>query len=118
MLEPVADLPAGVIGLRANGTVIAQDILQALVLAIAAPDVDKIFGLILFVDPDLDGYLSEIVSGLDKASETEPALFHRWALVVPDDAVSEAEQYRGQGKLNVFPQNRRDDAIAWVAIKP
>jgi peroxiredoxin len=71
--------------------------------------------LIVFVDPDLNGYLVEIVSALDSASEAEPARFQRWALVVPDDVVSQARQYRGVGKLRVFPESRRRDALAGVA---
>jgi hypothetical protein len=117
MLDPVIDLPAGVVGLRANGTVIAQDISQALVLARASPDADKRV-LIVFVDPDLDGYLSEIVSELGKESQAEPALFQRWALVVPDDVLSEAEQYRTAEKLRIFPQRHSNDALAWVSAKP
>jgi hypothetical protein len=115
MLDPITDLPAGVVGLRANGTVIAQDVSQALTLA--SVEADRTYGLIVFVDPDLDGYLAEIVAALDMASEAEPALFQQWALVVPDDFVSEAEQYRGAGRLKVFPQSRRNDALAHVATE-
>lgn len=114
MLEPVANLPVGVVGLRANGTVIAQDVAQALVLARAAPGADKIYGLIVFVDPDLDGYLSEIVSELDKAPDAEPTPFQRSALVVPDNVISEAELHRAGGKLSIFPQSRWRDALTWV----
>jgi hypothetical protein len=117
MLNPVIDLPAGVVGLRANGTVIAQDISQALILARTAPEADKSVGLILFVDPDLDGYLSEIVSGLGAESQANPALFQRWALVVPDDVVSEVEQFRTADKLRIFPQSRSSDALSWVSGK-
>lgn len=113
MLDPVAGLPIGVFGLTANGTVIAQDITQALARARAEPR--KQSGLIVFVDPDLDGYLSEIVSALDKASGAEPAQFINWALVVADDAISEAEQFRERGKLRIFAQSRRGDALAWAA---
>ncbi|MEK4034843.1 hypothetical protein WOA01_18470 [Methylocystis sp. IM2] len=113
MLDVVAGLPIGVFGLTANGTVIAQDITQALERARA--ESQKQSGLIVFVDPDLDGYLSEIVSALDKASGAEPAQFFNWALVVADDAVSEAEQFRERGKLRIFAQSRRGDALAWAA---
>ncbi len=113
MLDPVAGLPKGVLGLTANGTVIAQDIAQALDRARAAPDAAN--GLIVFIDPDLDGYLSEIVSALDKASEADPPRFDRWALVVADDAVDEAEQFRERGKLRIFPRSRHGDALAWVS---
>jgi len=116
MLDPVIDLPAGIVGLKANGTVIAQDISQALVLVRSTP-ADKNVGLILFVDPDLDGYLSEIVSELGKESQATPALFQRWALVVPDDIVSEAEQYRVADQLRIFPQSHKSDALAWVSAK-
>jgi hypothetical protein len=115
MLKPIIDLPAGVVGLRADGVVIAQDLSQALLLAKATPNLDKSVGFILFVDPDLDGYLAEIVSELDKESQTEPAIFQRWALVVPDDVISEAEQYRSADKLRIFPQSRSGDALAWVS---
>jgi len=114
MLSRVADLPAGVVGLTATGTVIGQDVAQALALAAGALGDDKDYGLIVFVDRDFDGYLSELVASLDKASEAESALFQRWALVVADDVVSEAEQYRGEGKMKIFPQSRRHDALASV----
>jgi hypothetical protein len=117
MLDPVIGLPAGVVGLKANGTVIAQDVAQALVLVRTSP-ADKNVGLILFVDPDLDGYLSEIVSELGKESKAAPALFQRWALVVPDDVVSEAEQYRAADQLRIFPHSHSSDALAWVSAKP
>lgn len=113
MLEPVFDLPAGVVGLCAQGTVIAEDVSQALVTAKGAPGAGD--GLILFVDPDLDGYLSEIVAALDNASQTEPSPFQRWVLLAPDGVVKEAEQFRSGSKLKIFPQSCRDDALAWVA---
>lgn len=113
MLEPVSDLPSGVVGLRAQGTVIAGDISEALVIAKAAPGGDG--GLIIFVDPDLDGYLSEIIAALDTASQAAPPLFLRWALLAPDGVVQEAEQLRSGSKLKIFPLSRRDDALAWAA---
>lgn len=113
MLEPVFELPAGVVGLRALGTVIAEDVSQALVIAKGAPGAGD--GLILFVDPDLDGYLSEIVSALDNASQTEPPPFQRWALLAPDGMVTEAKQFRSGSRLEIFPQSQRDDALAWAA---
>lgn len=113
MLDPVAGLPAGVIGLTANGTVIAQDVAQALLLAKAGPAAAS--GFILFVDPDLDGYLAEIVSALETAAAAQPPQYRRWALVVPDAAVSEAEQYKGGGEPTVFPCSRRQEAVSWAS---
>lgn len=117
MLKPIIDLPAGVVGLRANGVVIAQDLSQALLLVKATPDRDGSIGFILIVDPDLDGYLAEIVSELGKESQAEPAFFQRWALVVPDGVISEAEQYRSADKLRIFSQSHSGDALAWVSAK-
>lgn len=111
MLNPVVDLPAGVFGLKANGTVIAQDIAQALLLAKAEPFRK---GFLLFVDPDLDGYLAEIVSALETASAAPSPAFRRWGLVLPDDMVSQADQLRTREQLEIFPQSRRQEALEWV----
>jgi hypothetical protein len=113
MLNPISDLPAGVVGLRAQGTVIAEDVSQALVVAKGAPGAGD--GLILFIDPDLDGYLSEIFAALDNASQSEAPPFQRWALLAPDGVVKEAEHFRSGSEVQIFPQSRRDDALAWVA---
>ncbi len=114
MLDKVNGLPDGVVGLRANGVVIAQDISQALALMPTGPDGS--LSLIVYIDPDLDGYLAEIVSALDKAAGSErPGLFQRWALVAPDGVVSEAEGYREAGKLRIFPQSRSAEALGWAA---
>jgi hypothetical protein len=118
MLERVNNLHPQIIGLKASGTVIGQDILQAIVLTQKEKDVGQALGVILDVDPDLDGYLSEIVSELDTLSQGERALFQRWALVVPDEVVSEAEQYRTGKALTIFPHSKRSEAIVWAASKP
>jgi len=112
MLNAISNLPTGVVGLSAQGTVIAKDVSQALVIAQSAPGAGG--GLIVFVDPDLDGYLSEIVAALDTASQSEAPPFQRWALLAPDGVVKEAEQFRSGSKLKIFPQSCRGDALAWV----
>lgn len=109
MLDPVDGMPSGVVGLTATGTVIAQDVAQALLLAKSAS------AFILFVDPDLDGYLSEIVSALETAAAAQPPRFKRFALVVPDGVLSEAGQYKGGAEPHVFPLSRRQDALAWAS---
>jgi hypothetical protein len=113
MLDSVSDLPPGVLGLTATGTVIAQDVAQALNLL--RGDAYGAGGLVVFVDADFDGYLSELVAGLGEASGVDKPLFGRWALVLPDDMVAEATQLGGAGKVSVFPRSRRADALAWVA---
>jgi hypothetical protein len=117
MLEPVPDLPHGVVGLKAKGIVIAQDIAQALLRARKAPDAGSNVGFVLFIDPDLDGYLAEIVSGLSAESEAESPSFQRWALVAPDGVISEVERYQAAAGLRIFAQSRSHDAVAWVSAK-
>lgn len=112
MLNPVVDLPAGVFGLMASGTVIAQDIEQALLLAQTEPLRD---GFLLFVDPDLDGYLVEIIRALDTASTAPSPAFRRWALVLPDNMISQPDQHGRKGGAELFPQSRRQQAIEWAA---
>jgi hypothetical protein len=113
MLDSVAGLPDGVLGLKANGTVIAQDVAQALGLLRA--DASGARGLIVFLDPDFDGYLSELVAGLGAGSSVDQPLFRKWALVLPDDMIAEATQLGGAGNVRIFPQSRHPDALAWVA---
>lgn len=113
MLGSVTGLPDGVLGLKANGTVIAQDVAQALEVLRAEAQGSR--GLIVFLDPDFDGYLSELVSGLGAASSVDQPLFRKWALALPDDMIAEATQLGGAGKVKIFPQSRRSDALAWVA---
>lgn len=109
MLDPVLGMPTGVFALTANGTVVAQDVAQALSLAEPAS------AFIIFIDPDLDGYLSEIISALETAAAAQPPQFQRWALVVPDGVVNETDQHKGGGEPRVFPLSRRQDALAWAS---
>lgn len=112
MLNPVVDLPHGVFGLKASGTVVEQDIAQALLLAQVEPLRD---GFLLFVDPDLDGYLVEIIRALDAASTAPSPVFRRWGLVLPDDIISQADQHKSNVGAEIFPQSRRQQAIEWAA---
>jgi hypothetical protein len=113
MLASVAGLPAGVVGLTANGTVIAQDVAQA--LDVLQAETRGAGGLIVVVDPDFDGYLSELVAGLSAAASGDKPLFAKWALVLPDAMVPEATQLGGGEKVTIFPASRREAAIAWTA---
>ena len=112
MLSSITGLPSHIVGLTANGTVIAQDVAQA--LDVLRAERRGASGLIVFVDPDFDGYLSELVAGLVTASGADAPLFEKWALVLPDDMVTEATQLGGGGKLDILPQSRHQDALAWI----
>ena len=118
MFEPVREVPKGVTGLRATGTVIEQDVKEAVALAAAATQGSKSHGLVVFVGLDFDGYLAELVRGLKNEAAENSAPFARWALVVKDDLIEEVRQYGSFTKdshLRVFTESARPSALEWVA---
>jgi hypothetical protein len=119
LFRPVGDLSNNVSGLRASGTVVEQDVREAVAqAAAAAKDTSTHRGLVVFVDPEFDGYLAELIRGLEREAAQNPASFARWALVVKDDVVEEASQFGSfiaDSNLRVFPDSARTSALEWVA---
>jgi hypothetical protein len=114
MLEPLTDLPAGVCGLRALGTVVAADVAAAIAGAAAASGHATTKGLVVVIDPDFDGYLAELVRGLATAAAAPAPAFARFALIAPDGVVSEARAH-GADAPRIFPASQRADALAFAA---
>jgi hypothetical protein len=116
VLEPVAGLPKGVAGLMALGTVVEHDVPQAVALVGGAGSATP--GLAVFVARDFDGYLAELLRGLEKTAEDGDAPFARWALILRDDEIGEADLYGKSlagGKLRVFRDSERQAALGWLA---
>ena len=113
MFEPVREVPKGVTGLRATGTVIEQDVKEAVALAAAATQGSKSHGLVVFVGLDFDGYLAELVRGLKNEAAENSAQFARWALVVKDDLIE--EKYRGIRPAAGYPScpDHSEKATLW-----
>jgi hypothetical protein len=115
MLEPLTDLPAGVVGLRAIGTVLAEDVAAAITAAAAAPGHAPTKGMVVLIDPDFDGYLAELVRGLATAAVAPAPAFARFALIAPDGVVSEARSHGGDFAMRIFPASRHAEALAFAA---
>jgi hypothetical protein len=117
VLEPMTGLPDGIAGLKAFGTVVEQDVPQAVALVAADRRAPARTGLAVFVARDFDGYLAELLRGLENAAGGD-APFARWALIVGDDEIGEADLYgkslAGE-KLRVFPDSERQTALEWLA---
>lgn len=106
MISPISGLPSGVTGLSARGTVLAQDVAQALRLVAARGR------LAVEVDPDFDGYMSELVKGVKGACEG--GSLHACALIVPGGMVAEAREQGDGGSFRVFAGSERAEALAWL----
>ena len=115
MFEPLGELPEGLSGLRASGTIVERDVTEAVASAAKAMQGSKGRGLVVIVGPDFDGYLAELVRGLAKEAAVAP--FARYALVVKDDELDEVRQYGcfGADNLRVFGERARQSAIEWAA---
>lgn len=106
MMSPISGLPAGIAGLSARGTVLAQDVAQALKLVVAGSR------LVVEVEPAFDGYMSELVGGLKDACEG--GSLRACALVVPEGMLAEAREPGDGGNFRVFAAGARAEALAWL----
>lgn len=79
----------GIQQLSATGTVLAGDV--AKLFKAADLKLDATRGFLLTIDPDFDGYLSELAKGLEHASEHLHDANKRMAVVMTDGMLREAE---------------------------
>ena len=117
MIEPLPDLPEGVIGFRATGTIEPDDYQQQLIPAVdAAAKGDGI--RLVFVFPEWDGFghgaeLQDLKMGFEHLKA-----WKRTALVTDVEWMahwSKVFRFLTPGELEVFPLSALDDAIAWAA---
>jgi hypothetical protein len=119
MIELLQDLPPGVIGFRAVGTVTAEDYREVLDPAIdAALAASGRVHLVFVIDDEFDRYsLGAIMA--DAAFLGRPLdVWERAALVTDRDVITGlAVAFGGlvPGEFRVFPSARKAEAIAWVA---
>ena len=105
MIERLDGSPEGVIGLSATGTVLKRDVKEAL------DRVGVVDKLLVVVTPDFDGYMSELVAGLQFACSHGEA--GRCALVVPQGMAKEAKLRGESDSFCVF--EARDAATQWLS---
>lgn len=118
MIELLDDLPAGVIGFRAVGTVTAADYREKL-----DPAMDEAIAttgrldFVIVLDDEFDHYSLGAMVEDAKLIGRPLAVWDRAALVTDRDVlIGIAVAFGGlvPGQFRVFPLARRDDAIAWV----
>jgi hypothetical protein len=104
MIDILENGPKDWVGLGASGTVLASDVKAALRTVGVA---DR---LLVVVAPDFDGYMAELVAGLQDACARGEA--GRCALLVPLGMAKEARLRGESGSFRVF--DARDAAEQWL----
>ncbi len=118
MIEPLENLPAGVIGFRAGGRVEASDYRDVLVPALEA--VLREHGrinVVLVIGQDFDYSLGAILEDVRMFSIPRHA-WNRMALVTDHDVLAGIATAMGglvPGDFRVFPMRKQNEAVAWVA---
>lgn len=107
MISSMSGLPRGITGLSVRGTVLAQDVDQALRMVTPAGR------LAVSVEPEFDGYMAELVRGVTSACAG--GTLAACALIVPEGMLAEARE-QGEGpRMRIFASGARDAALAWLA---
>ncbi len=119
MIEPLEDLPAGVLGYRAIGTIEASDYREVLDPAIEAVLADREqLNLVIVLGEQFD-HLSLGAMLEDARLITFPhEVWGRAAFVTNHEVLGGiATAFGGlvPGEFRVFPLDKQDEAIAWVA---
>ncbi|MGR0221475.1 STAS/SEC14 domain-containing protein [Agromyces sp. ZXT2-6] len=119
MIEPLQDLPPGVIGFRAVGTVTATDYREVLDPAIDAAIADAgRLDFVIVIDEEFDHYSLGAMLEDAKLLGRPLSAWDRAAFVTDRDVLTGiAVAFGGlvPGEFRVFPMSRRNEAIAWVA---
>lgn len=105
MIERMTACPAGITGLDVSGTVLLRDVNEA--IRMVAPT-DR---LLVRVASRFDGYMAELVGGVQRACRDGQAT--RCALVVPDDMMPEATMQGEGAGFRVFSATQ--EAERWLA---
>ena len=118
MIELLEDLPTGVIGFRAVGTVTAADYREVLDPAIEAAIADAgQLDFVIVIDGEFDHYSLGAMLEDAKLLGRPLGVWDRAAFVTDRDILTGlAVAFGGlvPGEFRVFPPARRDEAIAWV----
>ncbi len=117
MIEPIEDLPAGVVGVRAVGAFSVDDYTKVI-----EPELDRLeaddheLRLLLHLGPDFSGF-GEGAWG-ELTSEIRHTAFHRGAVVTDDDMVRNGLRVLKwvlRGDVRTFRNREYDRAVTWVA---
>jgi hypothetical protein len=119
MIEPLEDLPAGVVGFRAIGTIEASDYREVLEPAFEAvlAEHEKV-NLVVVMGEQFDHYSLGAMLEDARLIAFPREVWGRAAFVTNHDVLGGiATALRGlvPGEFRVFPLEKQDEAIAWVA---
>ncbi len=118
MIEPLEDLPAGVIGFRAVGTIEASDYREVLDPAIdAAVDGPDSVNLVFVMGDEFDHLSFGAMLEDAKLIHLPHEAWGRAAFVTNHDLIGGiATAFGGlvPGEFKVFPLDRQAEAVAWV----
>ena len=119
MIEPLENLPAGVIGFRATGTVEPADYDNVLEPAIesARAGGGKV-NMVYVIGEDFDRYSLGALWKDAKLGASSPRSWNRLALVTDHDWLGQAVSIMGfliPGDVKVFELSEQDGAIKWAA---
>jgi SpoIIAA-like len=115
MLERIQDAPAQTLALKANGTIMAQDVEAAIEAALGSSTAAS--GLVIVIDRDFDGYFAELSRGLAKASLAHRSLV-KLAVVTDADRMDEAKLAgfeKSAVPIRLFAAADRNAAFDWAA---
>ncbi|HEY6570345.1 MAG TPA: STAS/SEC14 domain-containing protein [Candidatus Limnocylindrales bacterium] len=119
MLTPIAAAPAGVVALRAVGTVTTDDYDTVLTPAIEAAIMDHgSVRLVYELGPDFKGYAAGAAWEDAKFGASYLSKWKRCAVVTDHTLLADAVRAFGvimPGEIRVFPVAGLADAMAWAA---
>ena len=122
MVEPLADLPAGVLGFRASGRLSRADYREMLAPIREALDAGEKLNLLFVLDDDFHGVdaggLWEDVKAAGSIGLGHRSAWSRMAVVTDKDWIRHGVSTLGwlsPGELRLFEPGERDAAVAWVA---
>jgi hypothetical protein len=117
MIKELSDLPPGVVGFEASGTLSAEDYRDVVLPVLQRAYASDEFRFVIVI-PDFHGMTGGALWQDLKVGVEHLHAWKRIALVTDIDWVRHATALFGfltPGDVEVFPLARRDEAIAWVA---
>ncbi len=101
---------------RATGTIMASDLRE--LFEHSDMDTDTLKAVAIVIDPDFDGYLAEIATGLRKELRRLNRADFKVALIMPENMLKEAALMRlasESGQVRLCPEAQSAQAMAWLA---
>lgn len=102
---------------RASGTIIARDVTA--MFEKSEHSLQRNPRAIIFVDPDFDGYLAELIIGLKEVTNDRAGARPKIAVVLSEGVIAEATTAgltEDSEPVRAFSPNQRDAALNWLTL--